>query len=102
MESRKKCIMKDIQIADKEWSDFRHALRAGQCSADVFVVRGPAEEIAIQVQSVLEDIASVQATWRYFLSSENERFCVPSYAPSIEIGSMPEPIETYHLLTRKL
>ncbi len=93
--------MKDIQIVDKAWSDFRYALRSGQCSADVFVVHGPAAETAVQVQSVLEDIASLQATWRYFLTTGSECFCVPCYAPSVEKVCMPEPLETYHVITKK-
>lgn len=93
--------MKDIQITDEAWSDFRHALRSGQCCADVYVVHGPAEEIAVQVQSVLEDIASLQATWRYFLTTGSESFCVPCYAPSVEKACMPEPLEAYHVTAKK-
>lgn len=94
-------MMKDIQIADEAWSDFRHALRSGQCCAGVFVVHGPAEETAVQVQSVLEDIASLQATWSYFLTTGSESFCVPCYAPSVEKVCMPEPLEAYHVTAKK-
>lgn len=94
-------MMKDIQIANEAWSDFRRALRSGQCCADVFVVHGPTEETAVQVQSVLEDIASLQATWRYFLTTGSENFCVPCYAPSVEKACLPEPLEAYHVAAKK-
>jgi tetratricopeptide (TPR) repeat protein len=94
-------MMKDIQIADQAWSDFRQALRTSHYSADVFVVHGPTVEMAVQVPSLLEDLAAVQATCSYFLNTGNERFRVPCYAPSVEKVCTPEPLETYPLLTKK-
>jgi hypothetical protein len=94
-------MMKDIQITDEAWSDFRHVLRSGQCCADVFMVHGSAEETAVRVQSVLEDIASLQATWRYFLTTGSESFCVPCYASSVEKVCMPEPLEAYHVTAKR-
>jgi hypothetical protein len=94
-------MMKDIQIADQTWDDFKQALRTGHWSADVFVVHGPAAELAVQVPSVLEELAAAQATCNYFLSTGNERFRMPCYAPSVENVCTPEPLESYLLLTKK-
>jgi tetratricopeptide (TPR) repeat protein len=102
MRSRKESMMKNIQIADQTWGDFRLALRTGHWSTDVFVVHGPAAELAVQVQSVLEDLAAVQAGCGYFLNTGNAQFGVSCYVPSVENVCTPEPLESYLLLTGML
>jgi len=86
-----------MQVADKEWFDFRNKLERGEASTGIVLVEGSSEAVAQQVQLLLQHASLKGETFQYFLSSGSEQFRVPCYTPFAEGETVSEPIRPSHL-----
>lgn len=91
--------MKLLQAAGQEWRDLKYSLAAGTPPAGTFMVRGPSEEITVQVQSILADTCQREYHLKYFLCSGSGIFRLPCFLPVTNTKVAPEPFNASHFLT---